>query len=138
MHSQRKIHLQSKLGRTYCRCLVPADRLVWPVRSLSGQLTYPQSVSLARQCARCHRSVSEDSPLEIAFSSGFLAGQREASLQHRPLDSAGLDWNTLATFDGIQLRQFVLAGRRFADNGEPDPTGKAIRWVQGNRVAGEA
>lgn len=43
-------------------------------------------------------------------------------------------WETLMSFDEKQLRQWVLAGRRFSQKEEDAPIETAIRWVTENRL----
>ena len=45
-----------------------------------------------------------------------------------------MTWQTLLSFDEKQLRQWVMAGRRFAQKNDESPIQTAIRWVIENRL----
>ena len=44
-------------------------------------------------------------------------------------------WRTLAGFDEKQLRQWVLAGGRFAEKKHDSPVDNAVRWAIENRLS---
>ena len=43
-------------------------------------------------------------------------------------------WETLLSFDQKQLRQWAMAGRRFAQKDDDSPVNTAMRWVTENRL----